>query len=166
MNYEMKPNSVNEFNLRKMSNSNYKLTEVDGDLFNAPSTHSLAHCVAADLGMNAGIAVKFKPLYGQVDQLKSQGVKTGGVAVLNDNKRFIYYLVTKDKNLDKPTYESLKNSLYAMRDHMITNHVQNLAMPHIGCGIDGLEWEKVSAELERVFANVNVHLVVYNFVPK
>lgn len=37
--------------------------EVDGDLFSAPKEYSLAHCVAADLKMGAGIAIKFRYLY-------------------------------------------------------------------------------------------------------
>ena len=106
-----------------MSTSSYKLTEVEGDLFSAPKDYSLAHCVAADLGMGAGIAVKFKQIYGQLDTLHAQNVQTGGVAVLKDNERFIYYLVTKPQSWDKPTYESLKSSLNAMREHMVKNFV-------------------------------------------
>lgn len=102
-----------------MAASNCKLTEVEGDLFSAPKEYSLAHCVAADLGMGAGIAVKFKQIYGQLDTLHAQNVQTGGVAVLKDNERFIYYLVTKPQSWDKPTYESLRSSLNAMREHMV-----------------------------------------------
>lgn len=102
-----------------MASSNYKLVEVEGDLFSAPKDYSLAHCVAADLGMGAGIAVKFKQIYGQLDKLRTQNAQTGGVAVLKDNKRFIYYLVTKDQSWNKPTYDSLRSSLNAMREHMV-----------------------------------------------
>ncbi|XP_073824342.1 terminal ADP-ribose protein glycohydrolase 1 isoform X2 [Musca autumnalis] len=151
-------------NTRNMSN--FKITEVDGDLFSAPDTHSLAHCVAADFGMGAGIAVKFKQIFGKVDELLSQGAQTGSVAVLKDNQRFIYYLVTKDQSWDKPTYNSLRSSLEAMREHMKSNNVQKLAIPRIGCGIDGLEWNKVTSELSAVFCNENLEIVVYNFVPK
>ncbi|XP_065355804.1 ADP-ribose glycohydrolase OARD1 [Calliphora vicina] len=153
-------------NKRNMSSSNYKLTEIEGDLFSAPKEYSLAHCVAADLGMGAGIAVVFKQVYGQLDVLRSQDVQTGGVAVLKDNKRFIYYLVTKDQSWDKPTYDSLRSSLNAMREHMRSNNVHKLAIPRIGCGIDGLEWDKVSSELNGVFSKEDLEIVVYNFVPK
>ncbi|XP_061392273.1 ADP-ribose glycohydrolase OARD1-like [Musca vetustissima] len=146
--------------------SNFKITEMEGDLFSAPDLYSLAHCVAADFGMGAGIAVKFKQLYGGVNELLAQAVQTGGVAVLKDNKRFIYYLVTKDQSWDKPTYSSLRSSLEEMRKHLKSNNVEKLAMPRIGCGIDGLEWDKVNAELIEVFKNENVQIVVYNFVPK
>uniref|UniRef100_A0A1A9VE62 Macro domain-containing protein n=1 Tax=Glossina austeni TaxID=7395 RepID=A0A1A9VE62_GLOAU len=151
---------------RKMSSEKYKLSEIEGDLFNAPKTYSLAHCVAADLGMGAGIAAKFKQIYGQVGALRAQKIGTGGVAVLKDDQRFIYYLVTKDESWQKPTYDNLRLSLKAMQQHMLSNSVQKLAIPRIGCGIDGLEWNKVCAEINEVFYNDNVDIVVYNFVPK
>lgn len=104
--------------------SSYKISEVEGDLFSAPKTHSLAHCVGADLAMGAGIAVKFKQVYGKVDELRAQKAASGEVAVLKDDQRYIYYLVTKPQSWGKPTYESLQASLEQMREHMvITNYV-------------------------------------------
>lgn len=37
-----------------------QFTEVYGDLFSAPEEYALAHCVAADMRMGAGIATTFK----------------------------------------------------------------------------------------------------------
>ncbi|XP_053955921.1 ADP-ribose glycohydrolase OARD1-like [Anastrepha ludens] len=148
------------------SDAKFKLTEVEGDLFSAPKSHSLAHCVGADFAMGAGIAVKFKQIYAQVDKLLGQGVTSGGVAVLQDEDRYIYYLVTKPQSWGSPTYDSLRSSLTAMREHMRENHVKQLAIPRIGCGIDGLEWDKVSNELGNVFGGEELEIVVYNFVPK
>ncbi|EDW73119.2 uncharacterized protein Dwil_GK17373 [Drosophila willistoni] len=145
--------------------SSFKINEVDGDLFSAPKTHSLAHCVGADLAMAAGIAVKFKQVFGKVEELRSQKVTSGGVAILKEDERYIYYLVTKAQSYGKPTYESLQASLEQMREHMRKNNVQSLAIPRIGCGIDGLEWDKVSALLKQVFECEKLEIVVYNFVP-
>jgi len=36
------------------------LQEINEDLFNLPYDYALAHCVAEDLKMGAGIAVNFK----------------------------------------------------------------------------------------------------------
>lgn len=144
------------------------LREVEGDLFSAPKTHSLAHCVGADMLMGAGIAVKFKQTYGRINELMAQQVKSGGVAVLKDEDRFIYYLVTKPESYGSPTYEDLRSALSDMKSHMEKNGVSKLAIPRIGCGIDGLEWDKVQNELHGVFdeADKDVEIVVYNFVPK
>ncbi|XP_058458435.1 ADP-ribose glycohydrolase OARD1-like isoform X1 [Malaya genurostris] len=143
------------------------VSETEGDLFAAPKDHSLAHCVAADLKMGGGIAVKFKQVFKQVEELKTQKAGVGGVAVLKDDQRFIYYLVTKKASYDKPTYDDLTKSLTAMKQHMIENNAKKLAIPRIGCGIDGLEWPKVKSILNDVFGTEgNFKIVVYNFVPK
>ncbi|XP_039439698.1 ADP-ribose glycohydrolase OARD1-like isoform X1 [Culex pipiens pallens] len=141
--------------------------ELDGDLFAAPKDHSLAHCVASDLKMGAGIAVRFKQLFKGVDELRAQSVGVGGVAVLKDGGRFVYYLITKEGSYDKPTYGDLTRSLEAMRKHMLENGAKKLAIPRIGCGIDGLEWPKVKGILNTTFGTGDgFEVVVYNFVPK
>uniref|UniRef100_A0A182NRH1 Macro domain-containing protein n=1 Tax=Anopheles dirus TaxID=7168 RepID=A0A182NRH1_9DIPT len=142
--------------------------EIEGDLFAAPKDHSLAHCVAADLKMGAGIAVRIKQQYGKVEELRAQNVGVGGVAVLADgSQRYIYYLITKKTYNLKPTYDDLTRSLEAMKTHMASNGVGKLAIPRIGCGIDGLEWGKVKEILNKVFgADGSFEIVVYNFVPK
>lgn len=50
----------------------FVLKEINGDLFSAKT--SMAHCVGADLKMGMGIAVKFKEMFGGVDELKNQKV--------------------------------------------------------------------------------------------
>lgn len=166
--------------------SGFQLKDIEGDLFKAPNTCSLAHCVAADLKMGAGIAVKFKfvsmhdcnqsmnskptffcrQIFGKVDQLKSQQVSSPGVAVLQDNNRYIYYLVTKSSSYSKPTYESLTASLEAMKKHCQENGVKKIAMPRIGCGLDGLEWDKVSGIIKQVFGDEDMEITIYTFTPK
>lgn len=93
--------------------------EIEGDLFSASKTYSLAHCVAADLRMGAGIAVAFRDKFGRIDELKQQGKRAGGVAILKDDSRFIYYLISKNKTYSKPTYADLLLTLRAMKNHMV-----------------------------------------------
>lgn len=141
--------------------------EIEGDLFSAPKDHSLAHCVTSDLKMGAGIAVKFKQVFKGVDELRAQNVGVGGVATLKDGQRFVYYLITKKSTYDKPTYEDLTRSLEAMKKHMSENGAKKLAIPRIGCGIDGMEWPKVKSILNSTFGKEgDFEVVVYNFVPK
>lgn len=154
--------------------------EVVGDLFAAPKTHSLAHCVAADLKMGAGIAIKFRDTFKQIDKLKQQNVRAGGVAVLQDQSRFIYYLITKNDTYKKPTYQDMFLSLEAMKVHMVRrlmknqiphfmlqnllqkqNNVSKLSIPRIGCGLDGLKWEKVKDQLMEVFGDEPFEIDVY-----
>lgn len=96
-----------------------------------------------------------------MDELKSQKKSVGDVAILKREKRFIYYLITKPRYFHKPTLESLKKSLIAMRSHIIQQHVKLVSMPRIGCGLDGLLWSDVSNMIKEVFKDVDVRIVVY-----
>ncbi|XP_017096040.2 ADP-ribose glycohydrolase OARD1 [Drosophila bipectinata] len=138
--------------------------EINGDLFSAQKDYSLCHCVAADLRMGKGIAVKFRNKFGQLLNLQKQNVQPGGVAILQDQQRYVYYLVTKKTSWGKPTYELLYSSLLAMRQHMISHNVPKLAMPRIGCGLDGLNWSKVKEMVCQIFQSDAVEIAVYNYV--
>ncbi|XP_036335617.1 ADP-ribose glycohydrolase OARD1 [Rhagoletis pomonella] len=145
--------------------STCQIKEITGDLFSADEKYCMAHCVAADMRLGKGIAVKFRNKFGQIPKLKQQNVKPGGVAILQDKSRFIYYLVTKQSSWGKPTYQTLHDSLDAMKRHMLEHGVNNLAIPRIGCGLDGLVWPKVKDLLKEVFKEVSIEIVVYNYVP-
>ncbi|TDG44429.1 hypothetical protein AWZ03_009125 [Drosophila navojoa] len=145
--------------------SDFKLREVNGDLFSAGPEYSMCHCVAADLRMGKGIAVKFRNKFGKVAELQKQNVKPGGVAILKDNGRYIYYLITKLSSWGKPTYELLHSSLSAMQQHMAEHNVTKLALPRIGCGLDGLSWSKVREMLVEIFQSDSIELKVYNYAP-
>ncbi|XP_026464853.1 O-acetyl-ADP-ribose deacetylase 1-like [Ctenocephalides felis] len=146
-----------------ISSEDRKIKEVFGDLFACPDEYSLAHCVAEDLSMGKGIAKAFKSKFKEVESLKGQRRKAGGVATLEvGDKRFIYYLVTKKESTAKPTYSSLHKSITGMKEHMVENDIKKLAMPRIGCGLDRLEWRDVSLILEDIFKDVTCDIVVYN----
>ncbi|KAG9269578.1 ADP-ribose glycohydrolase OARD1 isoform X2 [Astyanax mexicanus] len=138
-----------------------KLKCVKGDLFSCPATEALAHCISEDCRMGAGIAVLFKKKFGGVDQLLAQKKKPGECAVLKRSGRFVYYLITKKRYSHKPTYETLRQSLEAMKTHCLENGVTRLSMPRIGCGLDRLRWDRVIVMIEEVFQNTDVTITVY-----
>lgn len=138
------------------------IREIVGDLFTVSKTYSLAHCVSADLCMSAGIALAFRNRFGQIEALKEQGAKTGGVAVLKCDTRYIYYLVTKTKYYNKPTYRDLLLSLYEMKKHIVRYEIKKLAIPRIGCGLDRLSWKKVKKYLCDVFGEIDLEICVYS----
>lgn len=142
------------------------ISEIKGDLFT--SDDNLAHCVSADFKMSAGIAKTFKAKFGQKEALLATGVGVGKCAVLRisskeDNVsvpkiRYIFYLVTKEKYWQKPTYETLRDSLRSMYEYCKKHDITSISMPRIGCGLDGLEWSKVRkivlSELKNILITV------------
>ena len=63
---------------------------------------------------------------------------------------FIYHLVTKKRFLQKPTYDSLRQSLEAMTKHANKHKVTRIIMPKTGCGLDRLEWQKVQRLINEI----------------
>ena len=139
----------------------FTLKEVRGDLFSSPSTDSLAHCVSRDFKLGKGIAKIFLEKFGKIDELKRSHAILGGLAVLKEDRKYIYNLVTKEKYSDKPSYESLRSSLEAMKQHSLDHGVESISMPKIGCGLDGLSWPAVKTLIMNVFQQENLRITVY-----
>jgi len=134
-------------------------TEVKGDLFS--SSCSLCHCVSQDLKMGKGIATMFKKKFAGLHDLKLQKLQVGDVGILERGSRYIFYLVTKPIFYNKPTYDTLRQSLASLRREIekITEEEFSVAMPKIGCGLDGLEWEEVREIIKEELCSV--HVTVY-----
>jgi hypothetical protein len=143
------------------SDGPWLLKEIVADLFE--SNDALAHCVSEDFVMSKGIAVLFRDRFGGVEQLRATHTKSGGCTFLKHNGRFIYYLVTKKQYFHKPTYDTVRASLLSMRELAQQQHVDAVSMPRIGCGLDGLTWEKVAAIIESVFSQSGIRITVYNW---
>lgn len=146
-----------------------KYTEVIGDLFTAPENYMLAHCISADFGMGAGIVVQFNKRYDMknvlmkkypnfLEQFKASGSK--GAVIIEGR---VFNLITKKRVWEKPTYESMQEALGAMKYVMVNCKLTHLAMPLIGCGIDGLSWDRVSEMVKETFKDTDIEIIVYRF---
>ncbi|KAK0053517.1 O-acetyl-ADP-ribose deacetylase 1 [Biomphalaria pfeifferi] len=153
-----------EHTLAPENNSSQCFTEVDGDLFDCPSTWSMAHGVGEDLVMRIGIAETFLKRFGQLDLLNSQKATVGQCAVLKDQSRYIYYMIIKKLCNQQVQESSLRQALLFMRDHCKSHGVKQLAMPKVGKGHNSLEWDKVRRLINDVFAQTDIHVTVYNYV--
>ena len=137
------------------------------DLFSVPNNYYFAQCISADFGMGAGIAVEFNKRFDMKNTLKSKYTdwlrywdnsdECRGDCLLEGR---VFNLITKRNYWNKPTYETLTQALMHMNTLVINNGVTKIAMPLIGCGLDRLEWGKVSAIIKDVFEDVNVEILV------
>jgi O-acetyl-ADP-ribose deacetylase (regulator of RNase III) len=136
---------------------------IKGDLFTqSDKDSSLAHCVAKDLRLGAGIALLFKKKFGSVDKLRDQNPEVGSVVFLEREGRFIYNLVTKQySSRCLPTLENLKKSLVAMKEHALKHEVKMISMPKIGSGLDKLDWDLVLNVIKEVFSDTNISLKIF-----
>ena len=47
-----------------------------------------------------------------------------------------------------------------MKNICIENSITKAAMPTIGCGLDGLKWNKVKEIIQNVFSDTNIDILV------
>ena len=140
--------------------------EVCQDLFSVPDDYYLAHCISADYALGAGIAVEFDKRFDMRRKLREYYPNFGvtmkhygfeGGCILIDN---VLNLVTKDKYYNKPTYKSMQCAIAEMMMICNYNNIKKIAMPLIGCGLDRLQWDKVSEIIKNTFKNTDIEILV------
>lgn len=137
--------------------------EINGDLFTAPQGYCLAHCISGDYALAAGIAVEFDKRFNMRKRLKNYCEIPDCPSVIKiDN---VFNLITKECGYQRPTYDNLYQALWEMRQDLETDCIKKIAMPQIGCGLDGLNWNIVKAMIKEVFSDIDVEIVVYIYDP-
>jgi hypothetical protein len=126
-----------------------------GDLF--AEQGSLAHCVAQDFRMSAGIALVFRRRYGNVAAMRRLLPVIGSVVSFlrpgaSDGSR-VYALVTKATSDAKPSLEALRLALGALAADLVSRGLSVIALPRLGCGLDRLQWPAVRALIGAVFTS-------------
>lgn len=139
-----------------------RYNEIKCDLFSLGPEYYLAHCISADFALGAGIAVQFNRRFDLHKKLKAEYPRyanywNGGTCLLEDR---VFNLVTKSRYWQKPTYKSMSDALVAMRDICVEQDINRIAMPMIGCGLDKLDWHRVSKLIKETFVNTEVEIIV------
>lgn len=134
------------------------------DLFTVPQGYYLAHCISGDYSLGAGIAAQFVDVYNMRYKLhRNYPIPDGekfaniGEALLIDN---VFNLVTKDRVYHKPTYDTLIETLEDMKEQCENLDINKIAMPRIGCGLDGLSWDTVEEIIKEVFEDTDMEILI------
>ncbi|RHS68271.1 hypothetical protein DW954_02745 [Clostridium sp. AM45-5] len=134
------------------------------DLFTVPQGYYLAHCISGDYSLGAGIAAQFVDVYNMRYKLhRNYPIPDGekfanvGEALLIDN---VFNLVTKDRVYHKPTYDTLIETLEDMKEQCENLDINKIAMPRIGCGLDGLSWDTVEEIIMEVFEDTDMEILI------
>jgi ribA/ribD-fused uncharacterized protein len=168
-NQDLKHQTASKCN--QIPSKKFKLAEKKGDLFKCRT--SMAHCVSMDMNMGMGIAKAFKSKFGNLNKLKAQLCKVGQIAHLtypskftdpNGIRRRVYYIVTKSKYWQKPTYQSFATAISALKNKCVKHKITKLGIPRIGCGLDRLEWKKVKLIISAAFKDTDVEITAYHLV--
>lgn len=135
------------------------------DLFSVPDDYYLAHCISADFGMGRGIVVEFNKRFNMKNKLQTKYPnfvndyhhnKCGGMALIEGQ---VINLITKERCWQKPTYQTMREALNIARSKL-SDDCKKIAMPVIDCGLDRLEWSKVSEIIKDVFKDTDIEILV------
>lgn len=133
---------------------------VQADLFEYENEYVLAHCISSDCVMGAGIAPQFVKRYDLKRDLITLNPKVGQAVLWQKMGISVFNLITKKYVYQKPTLETLEESLRSMKTQVVKNQIMKLAMPLIGCGLDGLRWEDVEKLIKHTFDDVDVEILI------
>lgn len=133
------------------------LIERTGDIFTSEA-EVIGHGVNVDGVMGAGIAKQVKERFPRAYKtyrracLEQALVPGDYVAVASeDGSVTIANLATQDQPGANARLEWLKSSLTQLLDDMAaTSYLRTLALPRIGAGIGGLQWDEVREAIEEL----------------
>ena len=136
-----------------------------GSIFNCPPMYSLGHCISADAKMGKGVAKEFVQRYPILCSLRKPDKQNivGTAVVVPVGPKFIYNLVTKSAFWMKPSPSTLRDCLESMLCHAVNNHVKDICVPKLGCGLDNLNFRlDVLPIMEAVFSDSMINIYVYS----
>ena len=135
-----------------------RYSEIKKDLFTVDKTWHLAHCIASDLKMSAGIAVQFQKKFNLRGKIQKSGKKKKHPTCILTGR--VFNLITKKKSSSKPTIYSVEKAIDQMAYIALKNGITKIAMPKIACGLDGLSWVLVRKIIGCAFMDTNIHIIV------
>ncbi|AEO93695.1 gp437 [Bacillus phage G] len=137
--------------------------ETKKDLFTLPTDYVLAHCIATDARMGAGIAVEFAKRYGGLrPKLQNMDLAIGDVILYKKNilTHQVLNLITKKYSTGKPTRDSFNQTILNLKKVVLENNIKKIGMPLIGSGLDRLSWSESRNFIQETFKDIDVEIIV------
>lgn len=142
------------------------ITFTNGDMFsiNANCLVNTVNCVGI---MGAGVALAFKQrfpiMFEDYKKACDLGeIKPGKLHIWENSETIIINFPTKRHWRNKSRYEDIKLGLDALRVFLNSRPNLKVALPALGCGHGGLDWQIVSAMIEKELSEVNAEIQVFN----
>ena len=140
---------------------------IQGDIFKISQVVNYAHGCNCAGAMGKGIALQFKMryphMYSQYKDLCHSGVfSVGNVFEFNYGKGFIFNLGTQKSWKEGAKIEYVKEACKKMMEIATKNNIRSIAMPAIGAGLGGLNWnetKKMINEISKDYPIVNIYVI-------
>lgn len=126
-----------------------------GNIFNLQDIPNYAHGCNCAGAMGKGIALQFKEkfpkMYTEYKKLCKEGLfSLGDIYTYNYGNGTVFNLGTQFSWKTKADINAVKSSLIKMLSYAYQNDIFKIALPKIGAGLGGLNWEDVKFLIEKV----------------
>jgi len=140
-----------------------------GDLL-ADSAEALVNAVNTVGVMGAGIARQFKKQYPEMFLAYEKACEAGEVELgkmhfvqvdTDDGKKYVINFPTLAHWSDQSELKHIESGLIDLVRIIHEKEIKTIAIPPLGCGVGGLQWQDVRQLIEAAFQNVDgvqVHL--------
>jgi O-acetyl-ADP-ribose deacetylase (regulator of RNase III) len=133
-----------------------------GDILRADADAlvNTVNCVGV---MGRGLALQFRETFPENFKAyevacKRRKVQPGKMFIFETmsmtNPKYIINFPTKRHWRDKSSLEDVDAGLIALRDEVRKRGIRSIAIPPLGCGLGGLDWEKVRPRIEAAIGDL------------
>ena len=143
---------------------------VTGNILDSEA-EALVNTVNTDGIMGKGIALQFKKAFPTNFKLYQQACKDkivdiGKLFITKDSNitsgtKYIINFPTKQSWRKPSEYSFIESGLDDLLRVLQVNNIKSIAIPPLGAGNGGLEWERVKNIIERKLSNSNIDILVY-----
>lgn len=142
---------------------------VKGDLLESEA-YALVNTVNCEGVMGKGLAYQFKVKYphmyeGYVMVCKGGEFTPGMLQVAEEEGKLIINFPTKDKWREKSKMEYITTGLSTLADAIVTLEIKSIAIPPLGCGCGGLEWNEVKPAILSALNAVSSDVDIFIYEP-
>lgn len=142
------------------------ITYTKGNIFDSKA-QTLANPVNCFGVMGKGLALEFKKWFPGLEKAYRSACEAGEVGI---GRPWIYKVTEARQVLCFPTkdhwkypsrYEYVEKGLEAIIDHHVEWQIHSLALPPLGCGLGGLEWNRVKPMIEETLGDLDMPVEVF-----
>lgn len=142
-----------------------------GDIFESNTT-ALVNAVNCQGVMGKGIAYQFKEKFPKnfinyKTACDENRFKIGNILITSEKGKLIVNFPTKDEWRKKSQYEYIEKGLLTLKEEIIKREINSIALPPLGCGNGGLDWNRVEELIINIFSDLeNVDILLYAPITK
>lgn len=138
-----------------------------GNIFKIEGVDSYAHGCNCSGAMGKGIAIQFKEkfplMYAEYKNLcNARKFNLGDVFKYNYGKGYIFNLGTQKTWRTKANIRAIEQALNNMLSIASTEDIRKIALPKIGAGLGGLDWNDVKRVIDKTameYPNVDLFVI-------